>query len=188
MNHEGTRKSTAKREHLHDIQVRPINRGERHQWDELIRQHHYLGLHSLIGESIRYIAVYQKQWLALLGWSAAALKCEVRDQWIGRPSFFQYQRLSFIANNSRFLILPHVPLPLMALPRISNNYPETGKPSTTTRSILPRPLSIPSTSRVPATRPRAGSFWDIPVDLQNAQIGIIPTTNPPSNKTSKTSA
>lgn len=114
MNHEGTRKSTAKREHLHDIQVRPINRGERHQWDELIRQHHYLGLHSLIGESIRYIAVYQKQWLALLGWPAAALKCEVRDQWIGWPSFFQYQRLSFIANNSRFLILPHVRIPNLA--------------------------------------------------------------------------
>ncbi|MDG6025944.1 MAG: DUF4338 domain-containing protein [Candidatus Brocadia sp.] len=79
-----------------------------------MRQHHYLGLHSLIGESIRYIAVYQKQWLALLGWPAAALKCKVRDQWIGWPSFFQYQRLSFIANNSRFLILPHVRIPNLA--------------------------------------------------------------------------
>ncbi len=51
MNHEETRKSTANIEHLHDIKVRPINRDERHQWDELTRQHHYLGLHSLIGES-----------------------------------------------------------------------------------------------------------------------------------------
>lgn len=58
--------------------------------------------------------MYQKQWLALIGWSAAVLKCKVRDQWIGWPSFFQYQRLSFIANNSRFLILPHVRIPNLA--------------------------------------------------------------------------
>ncbi|MCC7210885.1 MAG: ISAs1 family transposase [Candidatus Brocadia sp.] len=114
MNHEETRKSTANREQLHDIKVRPINRDERHQWDELIRRHHYLGLHSLIGESIRYLAFYQHQWLALIGWSASALKCKVRDQWIGWPSILQYQRLSFIANNSRFLILPHVRIPNLA--------------------------------------------------------------------------
>ena len=58
--------------------------------------------------------MHQNQWLALLGWSAAALKCKVRDQWIGWPSFFQYQRLSFLANNSRFLILPHVRIPNLA--------------------------------------------------------------------------
>ncbi|OOP56669.1 MAG: hypothetical protein AYP45_07850 [Candidatus Brocadia carolinensis] len=87
MNHGGTRKSTANREPLHDVEVRPINRGERHQWNELIRHHHYQGLHLIIGESIRYLAFYRNQWLALIGWSAAALKCKVRDQWIGWPSF-----------------------------------------------------------------------------------------------------
>ncbi|MFN3531385.1 MAG: Druantia anti-phage system protein DruA [Candidatus Brocadia sp.] len=114
MNHEEERKRAATIEHLHDIEVRPINRNERLQWDELIRQHHYLGLHSLIGEGIRYIALHQNQWLALIGWSSAVLKCKVRDQWIGWPSFLQYQRLSFIANNSRFLILPHVRIPNLA--------------------------------------------------------------------------
>ncbi|OOP56683.1 MAG: hypothetical protein AYP45_07685 [Candidatus Brocadia carolinensis] len=79
MSHEEARKSTANREPLHDVEVKPISRDERHQWDELIRHHHYLGLHSLIGESIRYRAVHRKQWLALIGWSAAALKCKARD-------------------------------------------------------------------------------------------------------------
>lgn len=31
-------------------------------------QHHYLGFHGMIGESLRFIAVYQHRWLALLGW------------------------------------------------------------------------------------------------------------------------
>lgn len=114
MNHEETRKSAVPSGGLHGIEVRPIRREERTRWDELMRQYHYLGLHSLIGESIRYLAIHQGQWLALIGWSAAALKCKVRDRWIGWPCFLQYQRLSFVANNSRFLIFPHVRIPNLA--------------------------------------------------------------------------
>lgn len=114
MSYEETRKSTVIMEHLRGMEVRPIKRDERSHWDELIRQHHYLGLHSLIGETIRYIAIYQGQWFALIGWSSAAFKCKVRDQWIGWHSFIQYRRLFFIANNSRFLILPDVRIPNLA--------------------------------------------------------------------------
>ena len=38
--------------------------------------------------------------------SAVALKCGVRDRWIGWDFRSQYGRLKLIANNSRFLILP----------------------------------------------------------------------------------
>ncbi|MBW1817138.1 MAG: DUF4338 domain-containing protein [Deltaproteobacteria bacterium] len=51
----------------------------------LMAKHHYLGFKSLVGKSIRYIAGMQGQWVALLGWSAAALKCKPRDSWIGWP-------------------------------------------------------------------------------------------------------
>ncbi len=47
------------------------------------------------------------KWQALLVFSAAALKCGARDQWIGWNSRHQYGRLNLLANNSRFLILPH---------------------------------------------------------------------------------
>jgi hypothetical protein len=57
--------------------------------------------------------MHNGQLLALIGWSAA-FKCKVRDRWIGWPSFLQYQRLTFIANNSRFLILPYVRIPNLA--------------------------------------------------------------------------
>jgi hypothetical protein len=70
---------------------------------------HYLGFKSLVGESIRYIAQLQGCWVALLGWSSAALKCQPRDAWIGWPQAIQWQRLHLIANNSRFLILSKIP-------------------------------------------------------------------------------
>jgi len=42
----------------------------------------------------------------LLSFSAAAWKSSARDRWIGWSYRHQYSRLNFIANNSRFLILP----------------------------------------------------------------------------------
>ena len=88
------------------IEVRPILAGEREQWEALIRAHHYLGLRSLVGKTLRYVAVADGRWLALLGWQAAALKCQGRDKWIGWTREVQYQRLHLVANNARFLVLP----------------------------------------------------------------------------------
>ncbi|WP_347274247.1 Druantia anti-phage system protein DruA [Candidatus Kuenenia sp.] len=72
-----------------------------------MRKYYYLGFRSLVRESIRYVAESQGQWLALIGWATAALKCTVRDKWIGWPLFLKSQRLKLITNNYRFLILPH---------------------------------------------------------------------------------
>jgi len=58
---------------LHCLIVRPITADERSDWDTLMATHHYLGFRSLVGESIRYVAALQGQWVALLGWCAAAL-------------------------------------------------------------------------------------------------------------------
>ena len=99
---------------LSSIEVRPICRNERYLWDKLMRRYHYLGFHSLVGESIRYVATFQGHWLALIGWAAAALKCKVRDQWIGWHSWLQWQRLPLVANNARFLILPTIRIPNLA--------------------------------------------------------------------------
>ena len=69
-------------------------------------RHHYLGRLSKIGETVWYVATWRGQWVAQLSLSAAALKCGVRDRWIGWDFRSQYGRLKLIANNSRFLILP----------------------------------------------------------------------------------
>jgi hypothetical protein len=83
--------------------------------------HHYLGFHSLVGESLRYVAEVPERWLALLGWSTAAFKCRPRDAWIGWLPAVQWQRLSLIANNARFLILPGIRIPNLASKVLSLN-------------------------------------------------------------------
>jgi hypothetical protein len=94
------------RDVVRGVEVRPVSAAERPLWDHLMREHHYLGFQGIIGESLRYVAVYQERWFALLGWSSAALKCAVRDQWIGWTPALKLLRLPLLANNCRFLILP----------------------------------------------------------------------------------
>lgn len=106
---------------LKEIIVRLILPGEWQRWEELMRRHHYLGFAGMVGESLRYVAECGGQWLALLGWQAAALKCRPRDRWIGWPPVLQYQRLHLIANNGRFLILPEVKLQNLASRVLSLN-------------------------------------------------------------------
>ena len=101
-------------ERLHGMCVRPIRPDERARWDALVDQYHYLGLRSLFGKTLRYVAVANERWLALLGWQAAALKCAARDAWIGWPRVLHYQRLHLLANNARFLILPEARVPNLA--------------------------------------------------------------------------
>lgn len=108
MNQSITSSSSSTQDILQDVVVRLILPEERQRWDQLMQEHHYLGLGRLIGESLRYIAIYQEQWLALLGWASAALHCGARDKCIGWTAALRQQRLQLIANNARFLILPDI--------------------------------------------------------------------------------
>jgi hypothetical protein len=110
-----------KRFQFDSLAVRPILSAERCNWDALMAKHHYLGFKSLVGRSIRYVAEVHHQWVALIGWASAALKCTVRDAWIGWPEAIQWQRLHLIANNSRFLILPYARIPNLASKILSLN-------------------------------------------------------------------
>lgn len=79
---------------------------EERTFKRLMQTHHYLGFLPKIGNTIWYVAVADSQWLALLSFSAPALNCAARDQWIGWGYRHQGDRLHLVANNSRFLILP----------------------------------------------------------------------------------
>src|SRR5450631_186522 len=93
-------------EALMEIRVRPVERSEEERYKQQMARHHYLGALAKIGETAWYVATWREQWVAQLSLSAAALKCGVRDRWIGWDFRSQYGRLNLIANNSRFLILP----------------------------------------------------------------------------------
>jgi Druantia protein DruA len=96
---------------LREILVRPVGAAEERRYQELLQQHHYLGTLPKISETLWYVATWREEWVALLSFSASALKCGARDRWIGWNFRQRYRRLKLVANNSRFLILPewHAP-------------------------------------------------------------------------------
>ncbi len=54
------------------------------QWNQLIRDHHYLGYTPLAGAQIRYLAATPAAGqIAALAFAASAWKCAPRDTWIG---------------------------------------------------------------------------------------------------------
>jgi hypothetical protein len=91
---------------LSEVTIHSIRPAEEERFQELMQKHHYLGALPKIGNTIWYVVLHGKEWLALLSFSAPALKCSARDRWIGWHYRHQYDRLHLVANNSRFLILP----------------------------------------------------------------------------------
>ena len=78
------------------------------RWAFYLQRYHYLGL-RVVGENLGYLMRdRQGEDLACLLFGAAAWKCAVRDQFLGWGDQERRQRLSQIANNTRFLILPWV--------------------------------------------------------------------------------
>lgn len=101
---------------LDQVEIRLLddNAEDRATYKELINKHHYLKSDVLVGEQLRYVAVVGGEWVALLSWSAAAQHLREREKWIGWTHQQRRRRLAFIANNSRFLILPHIKCPNLA--------------------------------------------------------------------------
>ena len=87
---------------------------ERSRFRELMTSHHYLKSDALVGEQLRYVAEINGQWVALLSWSAAAKSLKEREKWLEWNGEQKRRRLAFLANNSRFLILPGVNCPNLA--------------------------------------------------------------------------
>ena len=99
---------------LSEILVRPVRSIEEQSFQQLMQEHHYLGAMPKISETLWYVATFADQWVALLSFSAAALKCSARDRWIGWDFRHHYDRLKLLTNNSRFLILPDWHFPNLA--------------------------------------------------------------------------
>ena len=77
---------------LAEIRVLPVEHSEEARYQSLMVEYHYLGALPKIGETLWYVATWQDQWVAQISMSAAALKCGVRDRWIGWDFRSQYGR------------------------------------------------------------------------------------------------
>lgn len=91
---------------LKRVTVRLLDEHERPEFDRLLTERHYLHDWVLTGESLRYVAELDGQWVALIAFSAASLHLKAREKWIGWSPRQRARRLPLVANNSRFLVLP----------------------------------------------------------------------------------
>jgi hypothetical protein len=97
------------------IQVVGPKDADYRRFESYLRQHHYLGHRGPVGENLAYLIRGRAGVdLACLLFGAAAWQCAGRDRWIGWSAEQRAQGLPFIANNSRFLILPSVAVPHLA--------------------------------------------------------------------------
>lgn len=101
---------------LRPIAVEPVEPGsaDYRRWGDQLRAHHYLGL-RIVGENVAYVARDREgRDVACLLFGAAAWKCAARDRFLEWSAVEREQRLSEVANNTRFLILPWVKVPHLA--------------------------------------------------------------------------
>ena len=97
-----------------ELRLRLIDKAERAAWQHKLAAFHYLGGVSVVGESLWYEATLGDEPVAVLVWGAAALRNAPRDQYVGWDQETRIGRLSLVANNTRFLILPWVHVPNLA--------------------------------------------------------------------------
>ena len=94
---------------LSEVAVDIVAAAHEARFRDLMQAHHYLGAVPGMGETVRYVAHHHGRWLALVVFSAPALKCGARDRWIGWDCGVQFSRLPLVTNNARFLLLPGGP-------------------------------------------------------------------------------
>jgi Druantia protein DruA len=93
----------------HQITLERVQGREQAQlFNGLIGTYHYLGYRQPTGAQLKYLACSNRRPIACLSFGPAAYKVAPRDQWIGWSRERRQERLSWLVNNDRFLILPWV--------------------------------------------------------------------------------
>ena len=139
---------------LGEVVVRLLESHERERFDELLEQKHYLKSARLGGRSLRYVAEFNGQWVALICFSGAAPNLKAREQWIGWSAQQRARRLGFVVNNSRYLLLterhrhPNLGSKVLSLclKRLSQDWEQTwGQPVLLVESFVDETLGYEGT-------------------------------------------
>ena len=99
-------KTAPEGDYLRKVTVRLIGPEERERFDAALETQHYLHSARVGGQSLRYLAEVDGQWVALLVFSGAAPHTKARENKIGWTPRQRARRLCWVINNSRFLVLP----------------------------------------------------------------------------------
>lgn len=91
------------------LRVEPVEgRQEQKLFNEYIERYHPLGYRQPIGYQMRYFVKSDRGRLGCLLFSGAAKSLGARDRWIGWTETQRLQRLAWVVNLSRHLVLPWV--------------------------------------------------------------------------------
>jgi hypothetical protein len=77
-------------------------------WNYLVHQYHYKSYKIIVGAHLKYIAWLDNQPIACMAWSSTVFRIQSRDDFIGWSQEARSRNNRFMANNSRFLILPWI--------------------------------------------------------------------------------
>lgn len=99
---------------LGTLVVHPVARAERAQWKACLAHYHYLGYCPGAGEQLGYVAYVDGQLVGCLAWGAAAYRNGPREAYLGWDDATKRARLALVVQNTRFLLLPWVRVPLLA--------------------------------------------------------------------------
>ena len=77
-------------------------------WNELVREHHYLGYKGQMGARIKYVITLGKQIVGAISFCSAAYRLGPRDEYIGWSEEVRLSKLPHLLTNNRFLILPWI--------------------------------------------------------------------------------
>jgi hypothetical protein len=88
---------------------------DEHRFHHYLVRYHYPGFHRTVGENLKYLVCDQQgRDLACVLFGAAAWKTKSRDLFIGWNDTARTRHLSWLTNNTRFLVLPWVRVPHLA--------------------------------------------------------------------------
>jgi hypothetical protein len=100
---------------LEPVRVKMVRHTDQEKlYDSLVEQFHYLGYTQIVGNHLKYMAFSGDIPLACIGWGSAAWAVKSREQFIGWTKPVKNKHLHFIANNTRFLVLPWVTVKCLA--------------------------------------------------------------------------
>ena len=90
------------------LRARLVTKLEFEKYEQLLDQLHYLGSSPVsLTKRLRYVVVNENdEWCALLDFGNAALKNTSLDNYLGWKEVEKSNRLKYVLNNTRFLVLP----------------------------------------------------------------------------------
>ena len=134
-----------------EIQLRRIQTRPEAGWFKgLIGTHHYLGYRQATGGQVKYLAWYRDRPVAALSFGPAAYRVAARDAFIGWSPAQRRERLAWVVNNDRFVLLPWVRVPQLAsfvlsrcLRRLAGNWREVYQQESEANPVIPSTSARP---------------------------------------------